>query len=497
MQGSRVISLIIIGCLALFFPDSAHARKEPSVEQLKAQMDELRKQMDMQRQVYESQMKDLQGKIDALSEEVAGTGARTTGRETEAPIGRAGTEGAGTDGGWSSIGKAVQSLNPEIAVIIDTFYHNSDADRRIREVFEGVQGFGHAQEGGSEHGHEHAQLDEGFNLREVELYLAGSVDPYFKAYTTLSFSEDGAEVEEAVAQTTSLPFGFQVQAGKFLSDFSRINSQHPHEWDFVDRPLMYELTLGDHGLLEKGIQISWLTPAPFYLLAGAEVLQGENELMFNHLDDERLPFENGPRLYVGWLKFSPALPFRHELLAGVSGGYGNHQEAHDGDADGAEDHWLDGHTYFMGANAVYKYDSGREHGHGDFTLQGEYFHRTKDLELKEHELAPQFVGNDRIDRQDGYYIQGVYGFLPRWRAGLRWEQIGIFNESELPSGLTEYLHNSRRVSAMVDFNPTEFSRIRLQGNHGHYLLDDGGDEDVWQVFLQLTIALGSHGAHSF
>jgi hypothetical protein len=52
------------------------------------------------------------------------------------------------------------------------------------------------------------------------------------------------------------------------------------------------------------------------------------------------------------------------------------------------------------------------------------------------------------------------------------------------------------VGGMVDFNPTEFSRIRLQANHGHYTLEDN-DEDVWQVFVQLIIALGSHGAHSY
>jgi hypothetical protein len=427
---------------------------------------------------------------------VAKTGVQATERETTAEIQKPGTEGGDEGSALSSLGKAVQNLNPEISVIIDTFYHNSDADGKIQEIFEGIQGFGHAHGGGSEHDHEHAELDEGFNLREVELYLAGSVDPYFNAYTTISVSEEGAELEEAVAQTTFLPAGLQFQAGKFLSDFSRINSQHPHEWDFVDRPLIYELTLGDHGLLEKGVQLSWLAPTPFYLLTGLEVLQGGNELMFNHLDDENLPFEDGPRLYVGWLKFSPTLPSRHGLIAGVSGGYGVHQEAHDGNADGAEDHWLDGHSYFAGANAVYKYDSGLEHGHGDFVLQGEYFYRTKDLELEEHELAPQFVGNDRTDEQDGYYIQAVYGFLPRWRAGLRWEQIGLINETELPSGATNDYGDNWRMGGMVDFNPTEFSRIRLQANHGHYTLEDN-DEDVWQVFVQLIIALGSHGAHSY
>lgn len=162
-----------------------------------------------------------------------------------------------------SLGSTLQSFNPDISVIIDTFYHNDDTPEGIDEILGELAGFGHIHS--YNHSHEHARLDEGFNLRHLELCFAGEVDPYFKAYAIAAISEEGAELEEAVIKTSGLPAGLQLQAGKFFSDFGRINSQHSHEWDFVDQALINRLTLGDHGLNEKGVQISWLVPTPFYI----------------------------------------------------------------------------------------------------------------------------------------------------------------------------------------------------------------------------------------
>jgi len=180
---------------------------------------------------------------------------------------------------------------------------------------------------------------------------------------------------------------------------------------------------------------------------------------------------------VGWLKIGPNLPGNHALQFGAFGASGKHQEAHDGDA-------------------VYKYNTPHPHGQGDVILQGEYFNRRKDLELVGHDLAPQLVGNSRVDDQDGYYVQAVYGFLPRWRAGIRWEQVGLTNESELPDGSKEDFGSSDRASAMLDFTPSEFSRIRLQANQGSYETAEGR-EDVTEVYVQWMISLGAHGAHKF
>lgn len=389
----------------------------------------------------------------------------------------------------SGLAGAIQSLNPDISVVIDSMFHTDDARRGIGSILERVDGFGPVREPGG--------FDDGFNLREAELFLSSTVDPYFKAYTSIVVTEDGAELEEAVVQTTSLPYGLQLKGGKFLSEFSRSNSQHPHDWDFVDRPLVSGLIFGDGGLVEKGAQLSWLAPTPFHLLLGVEALQGENEDMFCHLgrddSDDALRDRGGPRLWLQWAKFSPHLPGDHEAQFGLFHGYGRHQDEW---GNGTDQGWFDGQSRFLGTDFVYKYDAPHAYGKGDVTVQGEYVYRERDLELKASDGSPGLVGNSRVDKQDGLALQSTYGFASRWRAGLRWDYVGLTNRSRLPDRTTQRFDETHRLSAMVDFSPTEFSRLRLQVNRGEYMVE-GDREDVYQVFFQALFTLGAHGAHKF
>ena len=409
-------------------------------------------------------------------------------------VGLAAPSAVAQDSSQKDTSKAgAQSFNPDISAILDVFYHHDDSEEGIGHITEEMSGFGHAH-GHGEEGHDHGGVEDGFNLRHVEIQLSADVDAYFKGSAIAAIDLDGAELETAEIETTCLPGGLKLRGGKFYSDFGYINAQHSHSWDFTDQPLIYQLTLGAHGLNDKGLQLSWLAPTPFYLMAGVEAFQGENELMYAYHGEEPLPQEDGPRLGVGWVKVGPNLPGNHALQLGAFGASGIHQEAHDGDEDGVEDHWLDGDSTFWGGDVVYKFNAPHPHGEGDFVAQAEYFSRKKDLDLVGHDLAPELVGNSRVDEQDGYYVQAVYGFLPRWRAGLRWEQVGLTNESKLPDGTTESFGTSDKASLMLDFTPSEFSRIRLQGNQGTYETPEGS-EDVTEVMVQWMVSLGAHGAH--
>ena len=435
------------------------------------------------------ELKQLRLRTEALEKMVSGTNPAAISAAAPVAAQKMPSSESVMDKGW----RTFQSFNPDISVIIDMFFHADDSKEGISHILSEVSGFGHVHSGG---GHHHHGPEEGFNLRHLELQFSADVDPYFKGSAIAAIDLESAELEKAEIETTCIPWGFKLKGGKFFSDFGYINAQHSHQWDFTDQPLVYKLCLGDHGLNDKGLQLSWLAPTPFYLLAGMEAFQGDNEQMFNYIGEEPLPTHAGPRLGVGWLKFGPNLPGNHGLQAGVFGAIGKHQEAHDGDGDGAEDHWLDGDSTFWGGDVVYKYNASHPHGLGDVILQGEYFNRRKDLELVGHELAPQLVGNRRTDDQDGYYVQAVYGFLPRCRGGLRWEQVGLTNESELPDGSKADYVSSERAGVMLDFTPSEFSRIRLQANKGSYETP-GGREDVTEVYVQWMISLGAHGAHKF
>jgi hypothetical protein len=56
-----------------------------------------------------------------------------------------------------------------------------------------------------------------------------------------------------------------------------------------------------------------------------------------------------------------------------------------------------------------------------------------------------------------------------------------------------------RWTAMVDFNPSEFSRMRLQFSNDRTRQDTATGETVSDNigFVQYIFSLGAHGAHQF
>ncbi len=415
---------------------------------------------------------------------------------------------------------AATAFNPAISVIFDFTYAYST------EELDAPPGF---EMGGHGHGHDHGHgIEDGFNLREVELTLSGTVDPYFDAMATLSFSEDHVEVEEAYITTRMLPAGLQLKAGKFLSDVGYINKQHPHDWAFVDAPWMREYFFGDEGLSEKGVQLSWLPPTETYIRLGLEVLQGESEGIANYLGsgdheittmlpdgetpdrnrwraDKDLTEKDGPRLFTGFAKVAPDIGMNHALQLGAFGGYSRVMQLEEAHSSGRLETW-DGDGWFGGVDAVYKYDGQGVMGHRNFVLQTEYIYRELDLAYKSREFEnfSSLVTTDANQqrwRQDGLYVQGVYGFAPRWNAGLRVDVLGIKNDGFEGRGEPEDFGTSYRYTGQISYAPTEFSRIRLQASYTDLAEDDhDGDHDhhdAWMFVLQFNMSLGVHGAHAF
>jgi hypothetical protein len=386
----------------------------------------------------------------------------------------------------SSIDSVIDHLNPALGVVINANFYHENSEEGINHLKEGMPGFGHGH--GHEEEHAHRQ-ENGFNLSEVEVYLSGEIDNYFTAEATLAFTADDVELETAIFETTALPFGFMVKGGKFFSDFGIVNAQHPHQWDFADQPLIYELALGDHGLNEVGLQGRWTLDAPFHLSIGAEALQGSNERMFAHENGDMLPSHNGPHLGVGWIKAGPDLGHDHTLRFGLFGAGGKHQEIHEESA--GTNNYLDGMSFFAGGDILYQYAAHGDRGQGDLTVQAEYFLRGKDLDLEASDDPGAPLGSALESTQDGYYLQALYGFLPRWRGGLRWEQVGLTNDQQEPGEAEESFGESWRASAMLDFSPSSKSLIRLQVNTGDYKTDVG-TENIWEGYVQVIITLGAH-----
>src|SRR5262245_54522593 len=79
-------------------------------------------------------------------------------------------------------------------------------------------------------GEQRSKAGGNFNFRAAELGLSASVDPFARVYSFMTGSNDGFEVEEAAAITTSLPWNLTAKAGRFFADFGRLPKNHPHEY---------------------------------------------------------------------------------------------------------------------------------------------------------------------------------------------------------------------------------------------------------------------------
>ncbi len=125
-------------------------------------------------------------------------------------------------------------------------------------------------------------------------------------------------------------------------------------------------------------------------------------------------------------------------------------------------------------------------------MQAEYLRRHESGALAVTTIAATNAGL-YDGTQSGFYVQGVYQFRPRWRAGVRYDRLDASNDVTIvgPNPLAT-THDPSRISLMSDFSNSEFSRLRLQVNR-----DRSRPETDNQIVFQYLMSLGAHGAHRF
>lgn len=395
---------------------------------------------------------------------------------------------------------------PDLSLIVDFSYVSRNlTDKTYQDGFQ--PGFNH----GLLHRHHHNihnpyNMERGFNLNYTELWMSQAVDPYFDLVGVFHFAGESVEVEEGYFRTRSLPFNLQVKGGKFYSKIGRLNEQHHHYWDFVDAPLIYWALFGDHNLLEKGLQVTWLAPTPFFLMLGGEVFQGDNENNFNRNgftvntkkdgsgQNIEVPDTKKPNLYTLFTKASFDLNNKTTILAGLSYMKGGTRIDHTEDHN---PHALRGTTEIYGVDLTLRHnlDSYRY-----ITWQSEYFNRKFDGIRYGYNPGGELVSRKLERDQAGFYSQVVYKFDFRWRVGFRYDLIhknDVFvnnTNRNLPDDLNRY-------SFMLDFLPSEYSRVRLQYSYDRSIFSGEAPNferrKNHQIIVQFNITVGVHGAHNF
>ncbi len=143
-----------------------------------------------------------------------------------------------------------------------------------------------------------------FSFEELELAAGSYLNPYSRADLTISVSgSGGTDIEEAYATVLrGLPWNLQVKAGKYLVDFGKLNTQHAHQWSWIERPLMFRRFFGDEGLKVVGADVTTFVPiGSSAITISGNVLQGGFLIPEEQISHPQTPAGSG-RLSL----FSPA-----------------------------------------------------------------------------------------------------------------------------------------------------------------------------------------------
>lgn len=361
-----------------------------------------------------------------------------------------------------------------------------------------------------------------FTLRNVEITLQGEVDHFARGVivlngeTELSARENldplehaNVVIEEAVIETTSLPWGLQLRAGQFFADFTRLGKLHGHDLPFVDRPLALEQGIGGEARA-RGFELSWLPPVPHEtrLTVGLVDNIGSETpttgVLAGHDDEEHGGegghHHGGPALYEGggsrsfrtltaYARAATLFELGGNAVLRVGGDYAqtsaNKHRAPtrriaSGDAvvqwrpDPARPDQLE-----VGAEALWTEQSGYISSH-----------------LREEaENGERFASAPVRTSLAGGYGYAQYRIGRKWTPGFRVDYTSARRFGMADEELQKVTQETWAWSGYLTLQLSEFNRLRLQLSYvdsNQPLGPSGLTRNDFQAFLQWTVFLGGH-----
>ena len=446
------------------------------------QLKQLQQQIDQMRQDYERRLKALEARVrqaEAGSSSAAAPLPATPSAATAAaPAPTPAAEPLPAPVSSAAAPAAANAFNPAISLILSASYASLSQDpERYR-----INGFLTGAEIGPG--------VQGFSLGESELTISATVDPWFFGSLSVALEADnGASVEEAFLQTTALPAGLGLKAGRFLSSIGYLNDKHAHTWDFIDQPLVYQAFL-DGQLRQDGLQLRALLPTDQYIELGGSIGAAG-------------PFPSGgsngnqPGTATVFAHTGGDVGVSHSWRAGLSylWAKSNDRESWDVDASGnSVTQLFSGSTRMLIVDGVWKWAPNGNPQRTSLTLQGEYMHRDESGSLT-YDSTGAALADSFSAVQSGWYAQAVYKFLPEWRVGLRYDRLNVGNVDAASNNGSLFVpaYSPTRSTLMLDWAPSEYSRVRFQYAYdsARYGLTDN------QFIVQYQLSLGAHGAHGF
>ncbi len=363
----------------------------------------------------------------------------------------------------------------------------------------------------------HDPRKRGFTFQNLELSVLGAVDPYLTAEAHLIYfldpdeGESEFELEEAFFTTLQLPFGLhqaglQLEAGQMMTEFGRHNPQHPHAWVWLDQPVIHNRVFGPDGMRGVGARLGWLTPLPWFSEVHVGIQNANGETMASFLANDEFFEERaiGGRPFVD-RSVSSLQDFAYlarwvnswDLSDEVTIALGGSALA------GPNSTGRDGRTFVYGGDLILSWRPlDAERGWPFVVWQTEYVHRRFHADRFADTGDPLDPGDDVFFRSStlgdyGVYTQLLWGFLRNWAIGARVEHasgsgasVGIYPDRDSDPFRSDRL----RVAPLLLWQPSEYSRIRLQ-----YNFDDADhlSDDAHSVWLGFEVLFGRHPAHTY
>lgn len=465
--------MLVAGASALAILAAPHARAASD-----ADLEAIRAQIQSLRQDYDARIHALEERLKAAEKEAAQAKAQAAqAAAVPAPVAQAAPAPAPTP---TTATRGLAAFNPAISAILNGTYANLSRDPNQWHM----AGF---LEGG-----ESGPGRRGFSLGESELGFQANVDPLFSGNLIFSITpEDTVSVEEAYGIYKPGIAGMVPKFGRFFSGLGYLNEQHNHVWDFTDAPLVYQALLGGQ-YQTNGMQLTWVAPIDQFLELGAEIGNSDS---YPGNDRNR----NGAGSGVLFARVGGDVGDSNSWQAGVSYLHSGARSRESAVADlfgNDATASFTGHSDLWNANFVWKWAPHGDPHYRNFKLQGEYMWRKEDGDLAYFSPSIALASEASYSsRQSGAYLQAIYQFMPLWRVGLRydWLDAGSVDYGANSAFLADPSFHPRRATAMIDWTPSEFSRVRVQFGQAKLAPNFTDNE----LFVQYILSLGAHGAHIF
>lgn len=345
----------------------------------------------------------------------------------------------------------------------------------------------------------HDPRKRGFTLQNVELAVAGEIDPYVSTRLHVIYFIDPAEgesvfeLEEAFALSKALPGGIEIEAGQMYTEFGIVNPKHPHQWDFLAQPIINTRVFGPDGMRAPGIRVGARAPLPWSSNVHFGIQDATGEAMASFAANDEFFEERaiGGRPLVEREVRSPK-----DLVMLVRW---DHRGAF---VESGEWEWALGGSALFGPNATGR--DGRTTIWGvDFGLDWtppepaessvQWVRWKSEVIFRDYRADDYFdAGDDPVDPSDdtvftsdtlrdrGAYTQLMVGLSDVFSMGARYEWVGGKGASVGGRELDPFRDDRQRISGLFAWQPSDHLRLRLQYDYDDTQhLDDTTAHSVW------------------